>query len=180
MGPQQPLQVPPLRGGTGESLYRRFGPVLGLTQDGQETPEGHVRLKLPGGEHRRANARVRFDTGETSKYDMLLSTMPLDVLCRDVLKGKVPDTIQETASRLLHSGGHMVGVGIKRPCPSTKSWMYFPESNCPFYRVTHSSNYSPHMTPDNASYYSLPVRDEHEQAPSPRMGPRSSSRPSRA
>jgi hypothetical protein len=56
---------------------------------------------------------------------------------------------------LRHSGGYMVGIGIKQPCPSTKSWMYFPESNCPFYRVTYLSNYSPYMTPDNKQYYSL-------------------------
>jgi hypothetical protein len=49
----------------------------------------------------------------------------------------------------------MVGVGIKQPCPSTKSWMYFPEDNCPFYRVTYLSNYSPYMTPDKDRYYSL-------------------------
>jgi hypothetical protein len=49
----------------------------------------------------------------------------------------------------------MVGVGIKQPCPSTKSWMYFPEDNCPFYRVTYLSNYSPYMTPDKDQYYSL-------------------------
>jgi hypothetical protein len=56
---------------------------------------------------------------------------------------------------LRHSGGYMVGIGIKQPCPSTKSWMYFPEENCPFYRVTYLSNYSPHMTPDNRTHYSL-------------------------
>ena len=33
--------------------------------------------------------------------------------------------------------------------------MYFPEMNCPFYRVTYLSNYSPHMTPDKDNYYSL-------------------------
>jgi hypothetical protein len=33
--------------------------------------------------------------------------------------------------------------------------MYFPEDNCPFYRVTYLSNYSPYMTPDNATHYSL-------------------------
>jgi hypothetical protein len=49
----------------------------------------------------------------------------------------------------------MVGIGIKQPCPSTKSWMYFPEDHCPFYRVTYLSNYSPHMTPDNKTHYSL-------------------------
>lgn len=49
----------------------------------------------------------------------------------------------------------MVGIGIRRPCPSTKSWMYFPEDNCPFYRVTYLSNYSPFMTPDKDRFYSL-------------------------
>ncbi len=48
-----------------------------------------------------------------------------------------------------------IGVGIKRPCPSTKCWMYFPESDSPFYRVTYLSNYSPRMTPDPERYYSL-------------------------
>lgn len=33
--------------------------------------------------------------------------------------------------------------------------MYFPEDNCPFYRVTYLSNYSPYMTPDNRTHYSL-------------------------
>jgi hypothetical protein len=49
----------------------------------------------------------------------------------------------------------MVGIGLKRPRPSSKCWMYFPESNCPFYRVTYLSNYSPYMTPDRATHYSL-------------------------
>jgi len=33
--------------------------------------------------------------------------------------------------------------------------MYFPEDNCPFYRVTYLSNYSPYMTPDPKTHYSL-------------------------
>ncbi len=91
--------------------------------------------------------------------------MPVDVLCKDILKGKVPASVRDESQRLLHSSGYMVGIGIKRPCPSTKSWMYFPESNCPFYRVTYLSNYSPFMTPEpytvdasgrrNGAYYSL-------------------------
>ena len=54
----------------------------------------------------------------------------------------------------------MVGIGLKSRTPNagspdTKSWMYFPEDNCPFYRVTYLSNYSPFMTPDKHNYYSL-------------------------
>src|SRR5690606_40878895 len=98
---------------------------------------------------------VTFADGAVERYDSLLTAMPLDVLCRDVLAGDVPDRIRQRAAQLVHSEGHMVGVGIRRPCPSSKSWMYFPEGNCPFYRVTYLSNYSPHMTPDREQYYSL-------------------------
>jgi hypothetical protein len=81
--------------------------------------------------------------------------MPLDKLCNDMLNGDVPREIKKATASLKHSGGYMIGIGIKQPCPSTKSWMYFPEDNCPFYRVTYLSNYSPYMTPDNDQYYSL-------------------------
>jgi protoporphyrinogen oxidase len=44
------------------------------------------------------------------------------------------------------SGSHIVGVGLDRPAESTKNWIYFPEPDVPFYRVTYLSNYSPYMT----------------------------------
>jgi protoporphyrinogen oxidase len=136
----------PLRGGTGD-FYRRFQPLL---QDHLTLNQGVRSIDVD----RRV---VRFEDGRTAPYDALLSTMPLDVLCRDVLTGAVPQAVREAAGRLRHSGGYMVGIGIKRPggTPSTKSWMYFPEDNCPFYRATYLSNYSPHMTPDKDNYYSF-------------------------
>lgn len=133
----------PLRGGTGE-FYRRFAPVL----------EGHIQLSRTAASIDHHRKTVRFEDGGEELYDILVSTAPLDVLCRSMLAA-APDRIRDAAGRLRHSGGYMVGIGIRRPCPSTKSWMYFPESNCPFYRVTYLSNYSPHMTPDKDRYYSL-------------------------
>jgi UDP-galactopyranose mutase len=133
----------PLRGGTGE-FYRRFGPVIG----DRLTLNKPLRWISP-------DERVAvFADGEQVRFDSLLSTMPLDVLCRDVVRG-VPDEVRDAAVRLRHASGWFVGVGIRRPCPSTKCWMYFPEDNCPFYRVTYLSNYSPFMTPDKATHYSL-------------------------
>src|SRR4029453_18566081 len=102
-----------------------------------------------------AKKECRFKDGEVVKYDHLISAMPLDKLCNDVINGEMPREIKKATAQLLHSGDYMVGVGIKQPCPATKSWMYFPESNCPFYRVTYLSNYSPYMTPDNKTHYSL-------------------------
>src|SRR5688572_4497704 len=142
-GPNNQFKFP-LFGGTGE-FYRRFGKPL----------EGHVNLNRAVDFINLAKKEVRFKDGAVEKYDVLVSAMPLDVLCNDVINGELPREIKKSTAALRHSGGYMVGVGIKQPCPSTKSWMYFPESNCPFYRVTYLSNYSPYMTPDAKTHYSL-------------------------
>ncbi len=149
----------PLFGGTGE-FYRRFGLALGLHEDGTEGPSSRIRLNKSVQAIDVDAKRVTFSDGSTTSYDALLNTMPLDVLCTRVLQGRVPTRIREAAARLLHSAGYMVGLGLKSRTPgggtpSTKSWMYFPEPNCPFYRVTYLSNYSPNMTPDRHNYYSL-------------------------
>lgn len=149
----------PLRGGTGE-FYRRFGPHLGLTRDGKETPGSHIRLNRTVRAIDADRRVVTLADGEQHRYDALLSTLPLDVLCTRVLTGEVPGHIRDAAAQLLHSGGYMVGFGLKSRAPGagtpeTKSWMYFPEDNCPFYRATYLSNYSPFMTPDKDNYYSL-------------------------
>lgn len=134
----------PLTGGTGE-FYRRFGPVL----------EGHYTLNKRADFVNVDRKEVHFTDGEVVPYDVLISAVPLDILCTRLLAGGVPGRVREAAGSLPHSGGHMVGIGIRRPCPSSKCWMYFPEDNCPFYRVTYLSNYSPNMTPDKETHYSL-------------------------
>lgn len=141
----------PLRGGTGE-FYRRMADRLA----------GRIRLSTTVTAIDPAagtlTARTAAGKAEELPYDYVISAMPLDVLATRVVRG-VPADVAKAAAGLLHSSGHMVGVGIARPCPSTKSWMYFPGEDCPFYRVTYLSNYSPYMTPDqsghNATHYSL-------------------------
>jgi len=142
-GPNNQFKFP-LRGGTGE-FYRRFGKPL----------EGHVNLNRGVDFINLKRKEIRFSDGQVVPYDILISTMPLDKLCNDLLNGDVPREIKKATASLRHSGGYMVGIGVKQPCPSTKSWMYFPEDNCPFYRVTYLSNYSPYMTPDKDTHYSL-------------------------
>jgi protoporphyrinogen oxidase len=133
----------PLRGGTGE-FYRRFaGPLKDRVVLGRRL----VGVDLVA-------RRLTFENGMTVPYRHLISTMPLDQFI-GLIRGEVPRAVRKAALSLRHSGGHMVGIGLRQPCPSTKSWMYFPESSSPFYRVTYLSNYSPHMTPDGARHYSL-------------------------
>ncbi len=133
----------PLFGGTGE-FYRRFAPVL----------KDHIVNEAKVVKVDPIKKELTFASGEKTVYDILVSTMPLDILCHGVMTS-IHEDIEAATGKLRHSGGLMVGVGIKQPCPSTKSWTYFPEDNCPFYRVTFLSNYSPYMTPDAATHYSL-------------------------
>jgi protoporphyrinogen oxidase len=95
---------------------------------------------------------LRFASGETAEFEALLTTMPLDKLAK--LSNGLSEDKKTKAAGLRHSGACIVGIGVRRPCPSSWSWMYFPESNCPFYRVTYLSNYSPSMTPGK-DYFSL-------------------------
>ena len=94
--------------------------------------------------------------GRTFTYDTLINTMPLDRLVNKLVHLE-PNHI-ELAKLLKHSTSHIIGIGLKgKPKESlaTKCWMYFPEDNCPFYRVTVFSNYSPNNVPDINEYWSL-------------------------
>lgn len=154
-GPNNQFKFP-LRGGTGE-FYRRFDRILGYEADG-----GHIRLNAGVRSIDLDDKVIHLTDGRTERYDVLISAMPLDVLLNSVARSRSAELgqVAQTAAGLKHSSGYMVGIGLKsrRPgggTPDTKSWMYFPEENCPFYRVTYLSNYSPHMTPDKDNYYSL-------------------------
>jgi protoporphyrinogen oxidase len=169
-GPNNQFKFP-LKGGTGE-FYRRFGPELGMIRGAdndpasdREGPNSFIKLNKQVQTIDVDAKTIHFADGTTDTYDILVSTMPLDVLTTKVLQapragaGEL-ERIASAANGLLHSSGYMVGIGLKSRAPGagtpdTKSWMYFPEDNCPFYRVTYLSNYSPFMTPDKENYYSL-------------------------
>jgi protoporphyrinogen oxidase len=95
---------------------------------------------------------IRFTNGHTEKYDILITTMPLDRLM------KVTHFFPKLKSKLLHSSTHVIGIGLKGQPPSflkTKSWIYFPEPQHPFYRATIFSNYSKNNVPDSTLYWSI-------------------------
>lgn len=99
--------------------------------------------------------RVTFTNGRTEQYDVLINTSPLD---RFVSKcPAIPDQIVSAARKLVHNGGLIVGLGFEGRRDDSKCWMYFPENNSPFYRVTNFHNYSPYNVPDGDTgrYFSL-------------------------
>jgi protoporphyrinogen oxidase len=96
-----------------------------------------------------------FADGVRVRYDRLVTTMPLDAL---VAMSDLANDLGDAARELRYSSTHVIGVGLEGRPPSHldgKCWMYFPEDDCPFYRVTVFSHYSPHNVPDSARYWSL-------------------------
>ena len=137
----------PLRGGTGE-IFRRFVPYI----------KGHLFLEKGVTSINPGNKTIRFQDWEEDCYDMLINTMPLDLLLRRLEDGNaVLPALQEKASTLKHTNGIIVGLGFEQKINNDRGWMYFPESNNPCYRITNFSNYSPNNVPggDTGRYYSL-------------------------
>jgi protoporphyrinogen oxidase len=134
--------------------YPRSGGTGGLFERIQPYVQDNLRLNAPTVAVDFAQKEVVLEDGHRVAYDHLLSTMPMDLLVRSI-DGEVPDEVREQADLLRHSGSYIVGVGINQPSPSKKCWMYFPEQNCPFYRLTYLSNYSPEVVPDASKQYSL-------------------------
>jgi len=86
--------------------------------------------------------RLHLSDGSIEPYDALVSSVPLAQTLR-----MTPDLgpAAALADRFVHSSSHIVGVGFEGQPPEalrTKCWMYFPENDTPFYRVTVFSNYS--------------------------------------
>ena len=132
----------PLRGGTG-AIYDAFMPYV---EPRLHLGKQAVRVDFDSKE-------IEFADGSSTGYDALISTLPVDQLV--LWSAGVPSGIGDAAARLSHSGSYIVGVGVSRPCPSEKCWIYFPEDNCPFYRVTYLSNYSPYIAPDDKHFLLL-------------------------
>jgi protoporphyrinogen oxidase len=104
---------------------------------------------------------VTLRDGAEVGYEHLISTLPLPLLLR-MLQGPMPEGVREAGSRFLRNRVFVIGVGVRGRTPSDKHWVYFPEPQYPFNRVTFLSNYSPRVVPE-AGTYSLLV----EQAFSP-------------
>ncbi len=93
-------------------------------------------------------------SGACLSYDQLISSLPLDRLCQLIGDPR----LIEHSRQLKYSSVHIVGIGLRGQPPQalrTKCWMYFPEDNCPFYRVTVFSNYSPNNVPEPGATWSL-------------------------
>ena len=63
----------------------------------------------------------------------------------------VPNRIKEAAHRLRYNTIYAVNIGVKRANISDAHWIYFPEKEFIFHRISFPMNFSPSMTPEGAS-----------------------------
>lgn len=142
-GPNNTFRFPK-HGGTG-AIWRNV--CQSLPQDKIFLGRGIARID--------PKRKVAYATDGTEKeYDALITTLPVDLLVRMI----GAENLETSVEKLRYSSTHVIGVGLKgSPGPGIdqKCWMYFPEDNCPFYRVTVFSNYSPNNVPDINRYWSL-------------------------
>lgn len=145
-GPNNTFKFPK-NGGTG-AIWKAIGEnLIGLQ---------HISLNREVSKIYPETKHVILKNGEKIEYENLISTIPLDILYRNI--SNAPDDLVKTAQELKHSKTNVVGIGLKgKPKKEleTKCWMYFPEKNSPYYRVTVFSNYSPNNVPDINKYWSL-------------------------
>jgi protoporphyrinogen oxidase len=144
-GPNNTFRFP-LRGGTG-AIWQAVADLIG---------NDFIRLGSQVVNVEASSRTIAVSSGDCLRFDKLLSTMPLDLLC--ALLTDMPQSMKELAKELKHSACHIVGIGlIGKPKPdlASKCWMYFPEDDCPFYRVTVFSNYSANNVPQHAEHWSL-------------------------
>jgi protoporphyrinogen oxidase len=124
----------PRQGGTGE-IYRRVAERLG--------PGVRFEREVVGIDPGRK--KLRFSDGTDDDYDVVVSTMPLD--CLTGLTTSCPRDVVAAARELRHTSVAVIGVGYEQPVRSETSWMYFPDPEVPFYRVTNFGKYSPQNVP---------------------------------
>lgn len=135
----------PLRGGTGavwNGLCKRL-------------PQDRVRLGHEIVSVDPIGRTIVLHSGKQIRYDALISTMPLDRLLRRL--SRAPE-LTHYAGRFVCSGCHVIGLGFEGMVPlelRDKSWVYFPEAEFPFQRVTVFSNYSPYNVPRPGKQWSL-------------------------
>jgi len=100
--------------------------------------------------------KVILRSGKEIEFEKIISTIPLDELVG--MMNNSSEEISTLSKKLKYSSTHIVGIGLKGKVPghlSGKSWIYFPEDNSPYYRITVFSNYSPNNVPNADLYWSL-------------------------
>ena len=135
----------PKEGGI-EALPRGFLPHL-------DESRIHLKTEIVAIDGRQK--QVQIVGGEKVPYDHLISTLPLP--CLVDLMSEVPNNLAQARGRLENNTIWAVNLCIDRPRISAKHWIYYPEMEYLFHRISFPMNFHPSMAPEGKSSITVEV-----------------------
>lgn len=96
------------------------------------------------------NKIVTFKNGDFESYELLVSTLPLDVFL-SLSRETSSQDIKKAAKKLRCNSVANFNLGIQKKDLSDKHWVYLPEKEFPHYRIGFYHNFSDAMTPPDCS-----------------------------
>lgn len=152
----------PRSGGTGE-IFRRL--ARRITHD-------HIRFGAAIAMVHPEARTVTLASGDRLRYQTLIWTGPLDQLVQSC--EQPPTAVRRAVTRLAHTSVTVVGIGYKSPLTDPRSWLYFPDPDVPFYRLTNFAKYAAAHVPRGrtdryCSYIAEISRPSTAATPDPRL-----------
>jgi len=99
--------------------------------------------------------QIQTAKGEKVPYDRLISTLPLPRIV-DLIPN-VPGKVVQARGRLEHNTIWAVNLCIDRPRISDRHWIYYPETEYLFHRISFPMNFHPSMAPEGKSSITVEV-----------------------
>lgn len=145
-----------------EFWYPREGGIEALPRAlAEAVPSERIRTGTTATSVDLAAHEVHLDDGGVLGYERLISTLPLPALAR-IVTGGPAETISELAGRLKGNRVHTVNLGLEGEDlgPITElHWVYFPDEEFPFHRLSLPHRFSPSMAPEGCSSVQLEVSE---------------------
>lgn len=92
---------------------------------------------------------VRLSNGKVyTPIDYLVTSIPITELVK-LLDPLPPKTVLAAVKKLRYRSQVYVFLTINRPSITADQWIYFPDKDIPFARITEMKNFSKHMAPKN-------------------------------
>jgi len=142
--------------GFGPNIKFRYPSVNGIFELAESFVRGGVNVLL----NKTAiqvdleRKKITFSDGTSCSYEVLISTIPLPELVR---LSRVPEPIVAAAERLRYNSILCVNLGIDRDNLNANHWIYFPEKEYSFFRISFLKNFAASMTPGGKSSISAEI-----------------------
>lgn len=128
-------------------LYPRTGGIQALTDRIAESC-GSIRTGFEVKQISKEGDEFLVSDSESQRsYSKLASTIPLPYLIKCL--EDAPKEVEKAASELQYNSLISIFLGMSSPKTKDYSWVYFPDEDGLFHRVSFPSNYSPKVAPED-------------------------------